>query len=40
VRANGVTVSLGAGGSLWITFVGSAGAKTDAVFDVTGYYVQ
>jgi hypothetical protein len=39
-RANGVTTPLGAGGVLWITYVGSAGgATTDVLFDVTGYFV-
>jgi hypothetical protein len=39
IRANGVTVALGPGGVLWVTFVGWAGNTTDVVFDVTGYYV-
>jgi hypothetical protein len=39
IRANGVTVPLGVGGKLWITFVGTPGTKADAVFDVTGYFV-
>ena len=39
IRANAVTVPLGAGGTLWITFVGAAGKKADVVFDVTGYFV-
>ena len=40
-RATGVTAPLGAGGVLWITYVGSAGgATTDLIFDVTGYFVQ
>ena len=38
-RANGVTVPLGTGGVLWVTFVGTAGAHADVVFDVTGYFV-
>jgi hypothetical protein len=38
-RASGVTAPLGAGGVLWITYVGSAGgATTDLLFDVTGYF--
>ena len=38
-RANGVTAPLGAGGVLWITYVGATGgATTDLVFDVTGYF--
>jgi hypothetical protein len=39
IRANGVTVPLGDGGVLWITFVGKSGARADFVFDVTGYFV-
>jgi hypothetical protein len=38
-RANAVTVPLGAGGVLWVTFVGAAGKKADVLFDVTGYFV-
>ncbi len=38
-RANNVTVPLGAGGVLWVTFVGTPGTTTDVVFDVTGYFV-
>jgi hypothetical protein len=39
-RANGVTAPLGAGGVLWITYMGSVGgATTDLLFDVTGYFV-
>ena len=38
IRANAVTVPLGAGGILWITFVGATGAKADVIFDVTGYF--
>ena len=38
-RANGVTVALGAGGTLSITFVApSNGPTAQAIFDVTGYY--
>jgi hypothetical protein len=38
-RANGVTVALGAGGTLSITFVApSNGPAAHAIFDVTGYY--
>jgi fibronectin type 3 domain-containing protein len=39
IRANAVTVTLGSGGKLWITFVGAAGKTADVVFDVTGYFV-
>ncbi len=38
IRANGVTVPLGSGGRLWVTYVATAGATTDVVFDVTGYF--
>lgn len=38
-RANGVTVALGAGGTLSITYGASSGATADFVFDVTGYFV-
>ena len=38
VRANAVTVPLGAGGRLYVTYVGSGG-KMNVVFDVTGYFV-
>jgi hypothetical protein len=39
-RANGVTVAIGSGGTLSITYVGaSAAANTHAIFDVTGYFV-
>jgi outer membrane protein assembly factor BamB len=36
-RANGVTVALGNGGGLWVTFVGRGRAA--AIFDVTGYFL-
>ena len=39
IRANEVTVRLGSGGVLWITYVGGAGTHADVVFDVTGYYM-
>jgi GH25 family lysozyme M1 (1,4-beta-N-acetylmuramidase) len=38
-RANGVTIPLGTGGTLGITYVSKAGATTDVVFDVTGYFL-
>jgi subtilisin family serine protease len=39
-RANGVTVALGAGGTLSATFNGpSSGHSTHLIFDVTGYFV-
>ena len=38
-RANGVTVALGADGSLSATYV-AAGATTDLIFDVTGYFAD
>jgi hypothetical protein len=40
VRANGLTAQLSATGSLAAFFNGTAGATTDLVLDVTGYYVQ
>ncbi len=39
-RANGVTVALGTGGTLSVTYVASAGVATaHVIFDVTGYFV-
>jgi hypothetical protein len=39
-RANAVTVALGGGGTLSITFVApSNGPTAHAIFDVTGYFV-
>ena len=39
-RATGLTVKLGTGGKLNVTFTSStAGAKTDVVFDVNGYFL-
>jgi FtsP/CotA-like multicopper oxidase with cupredoxin domain len=39
-RANGVTVALGIGGTLGVTFVGQAPSSTaHVIFDVTGYFV-
>src|SRR5450759_3395576 len=39
-RANGVTVALGAGGTLSATYVAAtAGPTTQVIFDVTGYFV-
>jgi hypothetical protein len=39
-RANGVTVALGAGGILGVTYVGpNSSAYAYAVFDVTGYFL-
>jgi hypothetical protein len=39
-RANAVTVALGAGGSLSVTYVGLFGGSTaHVIFDVTGYFV-
>jgi hypothetical protein len=38
-RANAVTVALGSGGKLSVTYVGSvAGSSTQVIFDVTGYF--
>ena len=39
VRANGVTVALGTGGTLSFTYMASSGRKTDLVLDVTGYFI-
>jgi hypothetical protein len=39
VRANGVTVALAPDGSLSATYSASPGARTQVVFDVTGYFV-
>lgn len=38
VKANNLTVALGAGGRLCLTYLSIAGQTTDLVFDVTGYY--
>ena len=38
-RPNGVTLALGAGGTLSPTYLAPAGNTTDFVFDVTGYFV-
>jgi hypothetical protein len=38
IRANGVTMELGSGGRLDLVYEAVAGASTDVVFDVTGYY--
>ncbi len=37
-RANGVTVALGIGGTLSVTYAAVAGAHAQAIFDVTGYF--
>jgi hypothetical protein len=37
-RANGVTVALGAGGTLSVTYATPTPGTADAVFDVTGYF--
>ena len=37
-RANAVTVALGDGGKLWITYGGPGGATAHVIFDVTGYF--
>ena len=37
-RANGVTVALGAGGTLNVVYKAAAGGRTNIVFDVTGYF--
>lgn len=38
-RATGVTVPIGTGGKIWITFGTNARATTNVVFDVTGYFL-
>ena len=38
IAGNSLTVALSSTGSLSATFMGSSGATTDLVFDVTGYY--
>jgi hypothetical protein len=37
-RANGVTLPLGPGGTLSVTFFGASGATAQVIFDVTGYF--
>ena len=37
-RANAVTVALGAGGTLSVTYVAAPGASAQVIFDVTGYF--
>ncbi|MGD0408773.1 MAG: hypothetical protein ABSB34_07260, partial [Candidatus Limnocylindrales bacterium] len=38
ILANGLTVALGSAGTLSATYMSTAGATTDLVFDVTGYF--
>ena len=38
-RATGLTVKLGAGGTLSVVYVAAAGAKTNVIFDVTGFFI-
>jgi hypothetical protein len=39
-RANAVTVALGAGGRLWVTYASPTyGQSAQVIFDVTGYFV-
>ena len=38
VLSNGLTGSLGSGGTLSVTYLASSGSSTDVVFDVTGYF--
>jgi hypothetical protein len=40
VKGNGLTVALSASGTLYATYISTAGNKTDLVFDVTGYFVK
>ncbi|HLY15313.1 MAG TPA: hypothetical protein VKR24_13275, partial [Candidatus Limnocylindrales bacterium] len=37
-RSNGVTFEFGGGKPLWIVYVAPAGATTDVILDMTGYY--
>jgi len=39
-RATGVTVPLGSGGVLWVSFGGCSYARTHVVFDVSGYFTR
>jgi len=39
-RATGVTYKLGSTGKLCVTYNAAAGAKTDVIFDVTGFFVN
>jgi uncharacterized membrane protein YoaK (UPF0700 family) len=39
-RANAVTVALGTGGTLSVTYVSDPGATSHVVFDVTGYFIH
>lgn len=38
-RANAVVAPIGAGGLMWVTFMGTANTHADVLFDVTGYFV-
>jgi hypothetical protein len=38
-RANAVTVGLSGTGMLWLTYAAPSGSTTEAIFDVTGYFV-
>jgi hypothetical protein len=38
-RANALTIPLSGTGTLWVTFIGTAGTSTDVIFDVTGYFL-
>jgi spore germination protein YaaH len=39
IRANGLTVALGTGGGLSVTYLSSVRSTTDLVLDVTGYFI-
>ena len=39
-RATGVTISLGAGGTLSVTYAGTTIGTVDVAFDVTGYFIE
>ena len=40
IRANGVTMTLGAGGTISVVYNSVPGATSDIVFDVTGYFTD
>lgn len=39
VKGNSLTIGLGTGGTLSVTYMGNSGNATDVVFDVTGYFL-
>ena len=38
IRANGVALKVGSGGSLAGVYQGASGAAAHVIFDITGYY--